>query len=69
MKFETLGFDEDHVHFMLQSVPKYPPSQLFGIVKSVTAIQLFKKHLDLKKKLWEESSGVMEDMLLQLEKG
>jgi hypothetical protein len=21
MKFETIGFDEDHVHFMLQSVP------------------------------------------------
>lgn len=52
MKFETMGFDEDHVHFMLQSVPKYSPSQLFRIAKSVTAIQLFKKHPDLKEELW-----------------
>ena len=52
MKFETIGFDEDHVHFMLQSVPKYSPSQLFRIVKSVTAIQLFKLHPDLKEELW-----------------
>ncbi len=29
MKFETIGFDEDHVHFMLCSLPRYSPSQLF----------------------------------------
>jgi len=52
VKFETIGFDEDHVHFMLQSVPKYSPSQLFRVVKSVTAIQLFKLHPDLKEELW-----------------
>jgi putative transposase len=52
MKFETIGFDENHVHFMLQSVPKYSPSQLFRVVKSVTAIQLFRMRPDLKKELW-----------------
>ena|SRR3989344_6328611 len=52
MKFETLGFDEDHLHFMLQSVPKYSPSQLFRLVKSKTAIELFKRYSDLKKELW-----------------
>src|SRR4030067_1782421 len=52
MKFETIGFDEDHVHFMLQSVMKYSPSQLFRLIKSVTAIQLFEEHPDLKKELW-----------------
>ncbi|HDZ61087.1 MAG TPA: IS200/IS605 family transposase, partial [Candidatus Pacearchaeota archaeon] len=52
MKFETIGFDEDHVHFMLRSVPKYSLSQLFRVIKSVTAIQLFKKHPDLKEELW-----------------
>src|SRR3989344_832799 len=41
MKFETVGFDEDHVHFILQSVPRYSPSQIFRIVKSITAIKLF----------------------------
>ena len=52
MKFETIGFDEDHLHFMLQSVPKYSPSQLFRLIKSITAIELFKRHPDLKKELW-----------------
>ena len=52
MKFETLGFDEDHVHFLLQTVPKYSPSQIFRIVKSITAIELFKRYKDLKDELW-----------------
>ena len=52
MEFETIGFDENHVHFMLKSLPKYSPSQLFRVVKSVTAIQLFKLHPDLKEELW-----------------
>ena len=52
MKFETMGFDEDHVHFLLQSVPKYSPSQLFRVVKSITAIKLFEAHPDIKKELW-----------------
>ena len=52
MKFETIGFDEDHVHFMLQSVPKYSASQIFRLVKSITAIKLFEEYPDLKKELW-----------------
>ncbi len=52
MKFETLGFDEDHVHFLLQTVPNYSPSQIFRLVKSITAIELFKRHKDLKDELW-----------------
>ena len=52
MRFETIGFDEDHVHLMLQSVPKYSASQIFRLVKSITAQKLFEKHPDLKKELW-----------------
>ena len=52
LKFETLGFDEDHVHAMVQSVPSYSPSKIFQIVKSITAIKLFEQHSDLKKELW-----------------
>ena len=52
MKFETIGFDEDHVHFMLQSVPKYSASQIFRLVKSITARMLFEQFPDLKKELW-----------------
>lgn len=52
MKFETIGFDEDHVHFMLQSVPKYSASQIFRLVKSITTLQLFENYPELKKELW-----------------
>ena len=52
MKFETIGFDEDHIHFMLQSVPKYSASQIFRLVKSITALQLFENYPELRKELW-----------------
>ena len=52
LKFETIGFDEDHVHFMIQSVPKYSASQIFRLVKSITASQLFEKYPEIKKELW-----------------
>ena len=52
MKFETIGFDEDYVHFLLQSVSKYSASQIFRLVKSITARKLFEKHQDVKKELW-----------------
>ena len=52
VKFETIGFDEDHVHLMVGSVPDYSASKIFQIVKSITAIKLFEEHPDLKKELW-----------------
>ena len=52
VKFETLGFDEDHVHFMLQSVPKYSASKIFQIVKSITAREIFKRYAEIKKELY-----------------
>ena len=52
IKFEILGFDEDHVHFMMQSIPRYSPSRIFQIVKSISAKQLFLIHPDIKKELW-----------------
>ncbi len=29
VKFETIGFDEDHVHLMICSIPNYSPSKIF----------------------------------------
>ena len=53
IKFETSGFDEDHVHFLIESLTTtYSPSRIFQFVKSITAIELFKRHPDLKKELW-----------------
>ena len=52
-KFETIGFDEDHVHFLIESLTTtYSPAKIFQFVKSITAIKLFEKHPDIKKELW-----------------
>ena len=50
--FETMGFDEDHVHFMIQTFPRFSPSDIFRIVKSITARELFKKYPNIKEELW-----------------
>ncbi|MEK6903384.1 MAG: IS200/IS605 family transposase [Nanoarchaeota archaeon] len=33
---ETIGFDEDHVHILMQAAPRYSPSRVMQIVKSIT---------------------------------
>ena len=50
--FETLGFDETHVHFMLQSNTTYSPAKIFQAVKSITAIKMFEFNPEIKKELW-----------------
>ena len=34
--FVEIGTDEDHVHFLVQSVPKYSPTKIITIIKSIT---------------------------------
>jgi len=52
IEFEHVGIDTNHVHFLLSAAPKYAPSALIRVVKSITARELFKRHPDLKKVLW-----------------
>lgn len=47
-----VGADEDHVHFLIQSVPSYSPTQILTTVKSITAKKIFKSHPEVKKFLW-----------------
>ena len=47
-----IGSDEDHVHFLLQSVPTYSPTEIIRTVKSITAKQIFKIHPEVKQLLW-----------------
>ena len=49
---ETIGFDEDHVHMLMRAAPRYSPSNIIQIVKSITAKQMFKKFPEIKKELW-----------------
>ena len=49
---ETIGFDKDHVHILMQAAPRYSPSRVIQIVKSITARELFNQFPEIKKELW-----------------
>ena len=52
LKFLEIGTDEDHVHFLVQSVPTYSVTKLVTIIKSLTAREVFRRCPEVKKKLW-----------------
>ena len=36
IKFLEIGKDKDHVHFLVQSIPKYSVTQIVTKIKSIT---------------------------------
>lgn len=52
VKFLEIGTDEDHVHFLVQSVPTYSVTKLVTMIKSLTARHIFKECPEVKKQLW-----------------
>ncbi len=52
ISFLEIGIDKDHVHFLIQSVPKYSVTQIIRIIKSITAKKIFSKHPQVKEQLW-----------------
>lgn len=50
--YVEIGSDDDHVHFLIQSVPMMLPKRIVQITKSITAREIFKRHPEVKKKLW-----------------
>ena len=52
INFLEIGTDKDHVHFLIQSVPKYSPTEIIRIIKSITAKQVFKECPEVKRVLW-----------------
>jgi len=50
--FLEIGVDENHVHFLVQSVPTYSPTRIVTIIKSITAREIFHQHPEVKQKLW-----------------
>lgn len=51
-EFDAIGTDGDHVHIFVGSEPKYAPSKVMQIIKSITAKQMFKAFPEIKKELW-----------------
>lgn len=52
MHFVEIGSDEDHVHFLIQSVPMMRPKTMVQTTKSITAKEIFKTHPEVKQMLW-----------------
>jgi len=50
--FVEIGVDEDHVHFLIQSVPVMRPKDIVQIIKSITGREIFLRHPEVKKILW-----------------
>lgn len=50
--FVEIGSDDDHVHFLVQSVPALSVSRIVTIIKSITAREIFSRHKAVKKVLW-----------------
>ncbi len=40
--FLEIGTDDDHVHFLVQSVPLYSPTKIVTTIKSITAREVFR---------------------------
>ena len=50
--FLEVGTDDDHVHFLVQSIPKHSVTRLVTMIKSLTAREVFKKCPHVKRQLW-----------------
>jgi putative transposase len=42
----------DHIHLVISFPPKYSVAEVMGFLKGKSAIKLFDRHLDLKKRYW-----------------
>jgi len=51
-KFDAIGTDGDHVHIFIGAAPRYAPSNVMQIIKSITAKKTFGKYPEIKKQLW-----------------
>lgn len=52
-EFLEIGCDKDHVHFLIQSVPKLNPSQIVRTVKSIIGKQVRECHPEIKDTYWK----------------
>ena len=52
IKFLEIGTDEDHVHFLVQSVPTYSVTKIVKMIKSITAREIFRHCPQVKQQLW-----------------
>ncbi len=52
LTFHALGTDGDHLHMLVEAAPRYSPSRVMQICKSITAKQIFENIPRIKEELW-----------------
>ena len=52
INFHAMGVDKDHLHILIEARPRYSPSEIMQICKSITAKEIFKKFPKVKDELW-----------------
>ena len=52
LDYVEIGADEDHIHFLIQTVPMMAPTQIVKTTKGITAKEMFRLHPEIKKMLW-----------------
>jgi len=50
--FLEIGTDQDHIHFLVQSVPMYSATKIVRTIKSITAREIFRGAPGVKRALW-----------------
>ncbi|MBI4929345.1 MAG: transposase, partial [Bacteroidetes bacterium] len=40
---QTIGFDQNHVHFLCRFLPKYSGGQVIRVIKSITSQAIFRR--------------------------
>ena len=51
-ELEEMGTDGDHIHVFVGAAPKYAPSRVMQILKSISAREMFKQFPEIRKQLW-----------------
>ena len=52
IEIEAMGMDGDHIHLLCGGHPKIAPGHIVRIFKSITAREIFRRKLSVKKELW-----------------
>ena len=57
INFVEIGYELNHVHFLVQSVPTVSVSEVIRVLKSITAREIFQKHPEIKSRTYHHADS------------